>query len=216
MKYLICCLILWFPVNIYCQHISTVSAYGGYSFFKFWTNDDIKLITDYATSYSTGLCYQHSISRQVSAETGFQYSNNDLLRNDSRMKFNYVDLPVKFRFYTGKRKRFYISTGASVGFIMNALVDTYSKSGELDSYSIYDTFKKVNFGFSGALGARLPLNNRIQLNFEVIENLGIPIVSKVYDIPGLLNFKLRTTNLSFLVGVSYQLASKKRECISIP
>lgn len=173
-----------------------------------------------------GLDFSYRLSKRYSIKTLLQFEQNALIlhdlplkgrsgdvygQGDEILKLSYLNLPITCNRSFGKKIKLNINGGIFAGFLVRELQITKVKQrfqppGQPPTD---ETFKKVtnnykflNVGISFGTGVSLPVSNKIKLDINVQDNLGL------YDIVKKTNSSrsnTRTNSISFSTGLLISL-----------
>ena len=139
--------------------------------------------------FSIGPSFQYNFTKNLSFRTSFIHERKITFgevygKNDQKTMHSYLTIPVMFRFTAGKKIKFFVNPGLSLGYLLPP-----SKS-----------FKKQDPGVSLGGGIAVPINKDWLLSLEYRSSEGWKDISHCC-----LNdkgtYKSKTTNL--FLGVSY-------------
>ena len=169
-------------------------------------------------AFSAGLTVQYNLPKVVSFVSGFFYEKKGETvsghviypsGNQEAFKvkyfFNYITVPLLARFSFGKKIKFFAEGGGFVSY----LTRSYTRSsGTAVNYSNDNTtffYKRPDAGVSAGLGISLPLGEKLLLNIEARNNLGLMNISvfPVYN-----NKSLKTNSINLLVNLAYKLGKR--------
>jgi hypothetical protein len=70
--------------------------------------------------------------------------------DDSKVKLNYITVPVMANWHFGKRKRWYLHFGPYAGFLMSA---------DFEGNDVKELFDSTEFGFDFGIGVKIPIGS---------------------------------------------------------
>jgi hypothetical protein len=120
--------------------------------------------------------------------------------------YQYLTVPVLLR-YTSINSGFFVNAGPYMGYLLQ-----YTE--KMGPYTLNRTsdMGRIDFGVSLGLGMSFPVSDRINLTFELRNNLGLTNVwtsNETYQSavarPAVELNPVRTNALNILIGLSYQL-----------
>lgn len=168
---------------------------------------NLRLSDDY--SLQTGLSFERmGYTFRDSSTSFYRYvPEGGILYNvDTRMRIDYILIPVLSNFYLGKSKRAWFNTGPYGGLRLNAFCtgEAIHELHPLGSYqeiktTIYDDagqlIKKNDFGWIFGAGYSIPVYNKLLLDISLQYRAGL---IDVYNIKGFPEMTQRTIVESFI------------------
>ncbi len=116
--------------------------------------------------YSTGLLFALNHNSILRIKTGVFYSRTIL--NDPWARLHFIQIPVGGDFFIGKKKKNFVGGGAYLNNMLN-------------SYESDVSFHKYQSGIYGNFGRSFLLSNSLELEFQVMCQLGLTdYYTKVY------------------------------------
>ncbi|PZR21579.1 MAG: hypothetical protein DI539_07635 [Flavobacterium psychrophilum] len=89
----------------------------------------------------------------------------------ARTALHYISVPLNFKYYIGAKKNFFATGGAYVAVLAG---DTYKLDGKKTDGSTGIT--TLDYGLGLGFGTKFKLNETQNLNIELRDNLGIPLI----------------------------------------
>lgn len=134
--------------------------------------------------YSAGLTLEKTYNNAISIESGLYYLNRKYYANSPKTLFSYANInnleyyllsiPLKIKYYFGKTKKIYFSTGIVISSLLSAKSIIYEYSGGQPFVSD-DTehYKRIQMKIPANFGFIVPLNGRTSIFFEIYDYLGL-------------------------------------------
>lgn len=167
---------------------------------------------DPGLTFSAGLTFQYPLGKVISLQSGLSYerkgslltgqasdvNGNPLGVITSRTNWDYLTLPVLLRTSFGKKKRFFVSAGPYVGYLVQQ--GTVTSGDQIATKREYNNarIKHVDCGLSTGLGLNLPLSTKCIFSVEVRNNRGLYNISSV---PVFGDGSIKTNATVLLLGV---------------
>ena len=170
--------------------------------------------------FSAGLSVEYFICKHLSVKSGlayerkgaqtYRYPMDDVIDGywppnnmDKKMNFDYLTIPILGSFSTKGKIKFYMDAGIFLGFLVSQkdlIAADGSNPERIDDN--YATVRKLDFGLSLGLGLKIPLSNKLLLDFGLCNNTGLININKTY----LSNDEvLRTGSNGLQIGLKYRL-----------
>jgi hypothetical protein len=86
---------------------------------------------------------------------------------------HYITVPINLKYYIGAKKNFFMTGGAYAAVLVN---DTYRFDGEKLDNPQGGGFLTFDYGLNLGFGTKLKLTETQNLNIELRENLGLPLI----------------------------------------
>jgi hypothetical protein len=144
--------------------------------------DDLK--TD--ISYLVGTTLEYYVSENLSLKMNVNFEKKRLTREDlfffgnqsfeirtSRIKYEYLTIPIMLKRDFGKSNNFFINGGAYISFLLAASL----RADGISSFEIDNTVKDNDFGLTLGFGTTFKLKNNNSLLLEVRDNFGLTNIS---------------------------------------
>ena len=226
LKNLLTMLLCTMTINIYGQtNILNIGAEGGFSIASLRGNEN-ELIERHKVTrigYMGGLFVQYNFKKTISLRTGAYYERKGSaysMRVEDQygvpvenvpvnVNYDYISVPLLLRATFGKKINWFINAGPYIGFLLKQTVhgDAVQSLPELNS-DFTEFSKKTETGMSAGIGISYPVMEKLDLSFEVRDNLGLSNTSAV---PVYNDGVIKTNALNFLVGVSYKLKERNAD-----
>jgi hypothetical protein len=133
-------------------------------------------------SFVANLNYEKKSSRQTietyqDPGSGQVPDPNDPAFSDFKIKastiLHYITVPLNLKYYIGGKKNFFVTGGAYAAVLVN---DTYRFDGNKVDNSGDGGFLTFDYGLTLGLVKKLKLTETQNLNIELRENLGLPLI----------------------------------------
>ena len=146
---------------------------------------------------TTGINTEYFLTKNVSLNTGLFFKSvarYSIFPNSIETAYNTINIPLTAKFSFGNKTKFYVNTGLNLGFFISN--EIYTK----------DFYKSNDFNFIFGLGLLREINERITVNLELRESLGLVTINQPFYIGGTIsNYAERTQAVSLLVVLSYAI-----------
>jgi opacity protein-like surface antigen len=195
--------------------------------------DDEKSSTGKSYGFSAGLKIDLSLSDIVAFRTGLSfeqkgYSFKDSsdytfatiierdarYKTDTRVTIDYIEIPAQFRFYLGRSRQVYFSTGPWLAFKLNARsagtqlrVENLSQSYRLLKTTVYDDITGIlegtDTGWTFSTGIEIPVGHNRCIDLGVEYKHGFSDVYKGFNTPSATTItvpEIRNRSLSLHLG----------------
>jgi len=151
-------------------------------------SEDIKEAEDMAirTSIHIGFLAEVIVSDKVSFQPELLYSGQGFVGEDTKKKFNYINVPLLLKYYVAENIS--IEAGPQVGFLISAVERGNAGNTDLEDQSFID------FGVNLGLGYELPSG----IFFQGRYNLGLTNINGADN-----SDTLKYTNSVFQISVGY-------------
>lgn len=154
---------------------------------------------------TTGLGYESKGARQESVFT--DSSGTSGVSSENTLNFNYLTLPIMYGYSTTGKVKFYIAAGGYLGFLIGQEskrtdFNQFTNSNEESTFDDSDSYKKIDVGVSFLLGLKIPVNERLSLDFSFRDQLGLSNISDLEIIDG---GAIKTNSFALQLGVKYGL-----------
>ncbi|MBS1651069.1 MAG: PorT family protein [Bacteroidetes bacterium] len=115
-----------------------------------------------------GTNVQAMLSNKLSVSLGFYFSQKGAWKNQNpdkgdytyyHLNLNYFDMPLMFNYFF--YKRFYLSIGPSVAYLIN-----YSESNEFGDWTGRWPFQKFEYAINSGMGMKLKNNFTVEVRFN--------------------------------------------------
>ena len=189
---------------------------GGLNYSSLRGNDLTEDLIKPGFSYLAGFSFEYFIKDNLSInsnlnfeqklanENGYvyltdEYGYTDVVKADTKIKYNYLVLPVYASYYFGTKNDFYVNGGAFVGFLINSKMTSKKFN---DSTDTTDLNKTTDLGLVFGFGKLFKLNEKNNLKVELRENLGMVNTSdvKVYN-----NGTIKTNSINLILNWNFSL-----------
>ena len=87
--------------------------------------------------------------------------------------FNYIAVPLNLKYYIGSKKIFYATGGVFAAFLID---NSLKADGEKQNGSGDSGYKTLDYGLNLGFGTKIKLSETQNLNIEVRDNLGLPLI----------------------------------------
>ena len=104
---------------------------------------------------------------------------------------NYLTIPVMANFHFGRKREWNVNFGPYTGFLTSAKETT----GGVDVKSL---FNSTDFGLSYGIGLKLPVSNKLKINFEYEGQSGLSNSFKESN-----GLRIRNSRSAFNVGINF-------------
>jgi hypothetical protein len=111
---------------------------------------------------------------------------------------NYISVPLLAQLHIGKKVRFFLNVGPSVGVLVNTSLRFTSPTNEVINYPDPGTFARVDIGLVTGLGCRIPLGERWIFSIEARTQTGF------FPVENNDTFKKYNFNALMMAGVGYR------------
>ncbi len=135
-----------------------------------------------------GFVYQYAFSASFALHTGLLYESKGASDEYSigpldfrgRYNFNYLAIPILFRAHLmpEKRVRPFINAGPYLGFLTRQKSYLYEDNDEISSNVDTDNYRRFDIGVSGGIGVDFLIGEKMHLDFELRDNLGLMNISE--------------------------------------
>jgi hypothetical protein len=116
--------------------------------------------TNIRTGIHLGLFMENQIARMIDFQAELLYSMQGATNPDESVeKFDYITVPLMFKFYTGQGRRFSIDAGPQFGYMISA---------KLDDTNIYEWDSLNKFDASLGVGISYKLNGGFDLGLRFL------------------------------------------------
>ena len=179
-----------------------------------WGNDIIRQYHDPSIGISGGIFFQDNFHKTLSFRTNLAFerkgSVTDAILTDlegNRLgnvrvhsNFDYLTIPFLLKAGTGSKLHLYAQAGPFIGFLLQA--NSVSKGEEFETHTSNQTsiYKRFDFGFTIGLGLTVPVKKKLNLSFEVNNNLGLYNIGATKIIN---NGSIKTNSCYLHIGISY-------------
>lgn len=212
--------LLLFSYLINAQGKLEIGIETGPNISKIYGNSFIKNYHNSRIGFYSGIGLQYNFSKNIALRTGLGFERkgtahksditDNMANKIGQIKYHsnldYVTLPILFRYSFGMKTKLFVNLGPNFGILIHQKeVSDARPEFSKSVYSNYDSFKKLNIGLSTGVGASHPISDRLKLNIEVRNNLGL---SPINDYLPISNQDIKTNALNFLLGISMQLDSR--------
>ncbi|MCC6684613.1 MAG: PorT family protein [Bacteroidia bacterium] len=175
--------------------------------------------TEPSLGYTCMLSVQYPLTKHVSMYTGLGFDRKGVLSkipasypvgsnfelDKTLSKFNYLTIPMLFRFSTGEKFTCFISGGPYIGFLLSETDKIMNWGQPVRKIKYTSNFSALDIGLSLGIGAAIPLCKNYSLTCEVRNNTGILDLNRG---PGVNTGVLRSQSLNLLLGISYSIKRK--------
>ncbi len=156
-----------------------------------------KVLNQCNIKYLAGLNVEYFLVKNISINTGVFYNSTgefgSLSYNDV-YSFNTINVPFNLKVHFGNKTKFYVNSGLNIGFFIPN--ESFSE----------DDYKSNEVDFIFGLGVSQQLNDKLNLNLELRESLGLSNIQQpIYANGTIYNWNVRTQAVSLLVGLSYAI-----------
>lgn len=167
-------------------------------------------------AYAVGLLLQYNNSEHISIVTNITYERKGCVAMTSKTdpvgnvignifinnNFDYISVPVLFRFTIGKKVKYFINAGPFLSYLVShsEVIEGTNMPSKFNSY--IDLFKRYDLGISAGLGFILTSSDKRAYFIEIRNNLGLVNIS---DTPVYNNGTIKTNSTNFLIGVAFFL-----------
>lgn len=217
MKKLFITLLILFSISSFAQN-HFVGVQVGMNLSNVYGTDFSKNF-EYMPSFSAGFSYDFQMKNNILLGSGLSYERKGFQNEigftndegilmgiyDSKVRYNYLSLPLKAGYQIGQKWTGYIYLGVVPAYLIDAQITgpDFSNEGVYDEDENYDITDEVNvFELSGLLelGSTYRLNSKWAMFINANYLMGLTPIYKESDSPHPKNHRL---NISF--GVKYAL-----------
>ncbi|MCA6364433.1 MAG: PorT family protein [Bacteroidetes bacterium] len=194
-----------------------IGVQGGVSRASLYGNSSIYGGHKARMGYAGGLFAQYNFTPHIALRSGVSFerkgSTLELTMMDitgaeigtfrGKETFDYLTVPLLFRFSFGKKIQYFVNAGPYVGFLLKQTeyIEAFQILPETTN-DLTANFKKNEFGASLGAGVNYALNDSYVFSVEVRNNLGLNNLSAL----PLINMgTIKTNALGLLVGLHYRL-----------
>ena len=175
--------------------------------------------TSMSAGYNVEGYIKPRVGKHFSIKTGLQYEQNGWAyrslilesnitsgssTSDIIYKLNYLNLPILGEYSIGRRVKFYADGGVFIGALLNSVILEKQKQSASNQVNIIksssDYYRRINFGVSIGVGTRIPLASKVNLVFDVKNNLGLTNIAKTTS-----NSTMKTNAISISSGLAFFL-----------
>lgn len=127
--------------------------------------------TDSRAGIHLGLFMENQIARMIDFQPELLYSMQGGESQGTVDRFDYITLPLIFKFYTGQGRRFSIDVGPQFGYMISA---KYESGG--NTVNLYDNDRLKKFDASLGVGVSYKLNGGFDLGIRFLSGM-----TKLYE-----------------------------------
>ncbi|MBI1223018.1 MAG: outer membrane beta-barrel protein [Bacteroidetes bacterium] len=190
-------------------------------------NDFIKQKNHSHPGACSGITFQYEFSNHLSLKTGINYElkssetgqveftnqNGELLGTGKAvLNFNYISLPVLFRYEFGKARNYFVNAGPYAAYLMKSetktVINTLTHTTEKFSV-VVNGYEKFEYGLIFGVGYQRKINEHFIVSGEIRNNLGLSSILSPIQNPvnsrGIINWPLKTESIFFVFGCQYLL-----------
>lgn len=128
-----------------------------------------------------------------------EYGYTEAYKSDSKLKYNYLIVPVYASYYFGSKKDFYVNGGFFTGYLIDSKYTSKQFNSTKDTTEMN---KKSDFGLVFGFGKLFELNEKNNLKVELRENLGLVNTS---DIKVFNDGTIKTNSINLILNWSFNL-----------
>jgi hypothetical protein len=167
-------------------------------------------------SYLGGLSFEYFLKENLSIGANLNYENKTIkdntyiylidqngfgerVKNDAKIKYNYLVLPVYVSCYFTPKKNFYVNGGLFVGYLLNS---KFTSKRFNDTTDTSDKNKKADGGLVLGFGKVFKLNEKNELKLELRENLGLVNTS---DVEVYNDGTIKTNSINLILNWNFNL-----------
>ena len=174
----------------------TIKYFAGLNF-EYQFTENFSLKTRLIFENKGGLISYKSID-------GFDSSQGNVTRN---FTYEYISIPILIKYKLGKQKRFYLTSGFSLGYLLQRRL-RINYFDQYQSELIYSTSntQKIDFGILMGFGWDIQISEKINFTMVLNNNLGLIDTSNL-ETYGEGDIKSNSSQLLF--GFSYQFGKSK-------
>lgn len=189
---------------------------GGLNYSSLRGNDFTERTIKPGFSYLMGFSFEYFIKENLSINSNLnfeqkltkesgevyltdQFGYTEVVTTDTRIKYNYIILPVYTSFYFGTKKDFYINGGVFIGYLLNSKITSKRFNDKTDTT---DSNKKTDVGLVFGFGKLFKLNEKNSLKIEVRENLGLVNTS---DVEVYNDGAIKTNSINLILNWNFSL-----------
>jgi hypothetical protein len=171
--------------------------------------------------YAGGLFAQYNFTPHLALRSGCYYERKgsaieltiiDITGTEigilrGKENFDYLTVPLLFRFSFGKKLQYFVNAGPYIGFLLKQTeyTEPFQSIPEMTN-DLTDNFKKNDFGASLGVGFNYMLNDNFVFSVELRNCMGLNDISAL---PLINDGSLKTNALSLLAGVHYRLGRQE-------
>lgn len=166
--------------------------------------------------FAAGFVYQYAFSTRFALHTGLLYESKGAssltildpfdVEVRSRYNFNYLAIPVLFRAHLAPdaKLRPFINAGPYFGFLTRQMTVVRTETGDdvdIDRNNNTNDYRGFDIGLSAGIGIDYLITDRMHLDFEIRDNLGLYNISESSND----NNRLNNNSVNFLVGMIFSI-----------
>jgi hypothetical protein len=208
-------------LGIFGQGNSTnIGIVAGPSIFSLRGNYEMESENSTMLSYSLGLSIEKYVSERISLRSDLLFESHNAQNSTSdasspqtngSLEFESLTIPIHSHFYFGNKNRASIGLGIFSSFLLAANERSLEPDNPVLEVSTTNHYTIVNFGFSGSIGYKVPISNKIDLKINLEDNFGIrdTYIGRTEFIdpnhtPD-IDFNLKTNNIKLMFILTYLL-----------
>jgi hypothetical protein len=134
-------------------------------------------------------------------------TGSGLLNVDMLIKLNYLNLPMLAEYSFGKKVKIHVNGGPFMGILLNNKIVTklnepVPPNEQAKTETSSDYRKKMNVGLSLGSGIQIPLDSKLKLDFNLMNNLGL---SNIYKSNTSEVGDIKTNAFTISAGLTFEL-----------
>jgi hypothetical protein len=196
----------------------------GPSLTQYIHNKSYDMVNDFKIGYIGGVFFQYNFNSLFSIYSSISYEKKlktahmsffNTATNENELVYwstyyDYITIPFLGK-YTFKKHKFFFDIGPYFNTLLMSKSKHYS---EISNYSVIGNITKdlrsFIFGFSSGIGAKIPFNKKIEMSFEIRDDLSLTRIDKDNNS---LNPKTSFNSVLFLYSITYHFPEKKKKLI---
>lgn len=183
-------------------------------------NDILDKNNDLSFGFSSGLSFQYNFPKLISIRTNISFERKGFTTQGSATDqngnqigeitvhsyFDYLTIPILGRLTFGKKINFFVNAGPYIGYLIKQtnVTEAFSEYPKTETDNT-DKFKRIDFGVTTGLGARIPIKSKIFLSIEIRNNLGLTNIS---SLPVVNDGSIKTNSTNVLFGIEYRFGTR--------
>ncbi len=155
-------------------------------------DDEVNRVFDPMIRSTYCLDFTYSMNRFLAITTGVNFrkkgfqsntdlvdANGNIVRNAKTFfQHNFITLPIRAEFQSGKRLKFSFGVGPFVGLRLKSIADTdIAVEGGNFPRNITAEYKSLDLGISTRIGIIYPLNKKLSVAFSITDEFGLNNIS---------------------------------------
>lgn len=195
-------------------HKWQIGLEGGTSIF-FLRGDAVPQVLEPSLGYIGGISAQYHITPRFSLKSGIAFEKKQMKIEASitdsvgafagtlqiNLNFYYYNFPLLAQLTFGNEIQFFVNAGPYLGQLIQQTNITEARDSQPEMrVEFTESYKDIDLGLAAGCGVAMSLGDRIFLNLEIRDNLGL------YDIDA-FNGEIRTNSLYGMMGLFYKFGA---------